>query len=273
MARARRRRRPQSPAFGKRTSATAEPRRPRSRPSRPAAPKPLARHSVCRAEPTQALDAVGHHHRHARDQFGPDRGGDRHGGRAVLQAAAGRCRSGPLAPLRIRDADARRIHSAPDVVRQRRGTRGRRDNCRWNRGAGLDLGWLGAGRCRASSRPRHGDHRQLLRRARRALDRRTTDPRRGRLGAGRRSGDGPERGTCARIVWCTRRRSRTRRPGEQRALHRHRRRASRLSGDERVPTVGILDSGHEFPTREQRRAIWLGVQAPAKGPSTTTSSG
>ena len=119
---------------------TAEPRRPRSRPPRPSAPRSLARHSVCRAEPAQALDAVGHHHRHARDQSGPDRGGDRHGGRALLQAAAGRRRSGPLAPLRIRDADARRTRSAPDVVRQRRGTRGRRDNCRRDRGAGLDLG-------------------------------------------------------------------------------------------------------------------------------------
>ena len=146
------------------------------------------------------------------------------------------------------------------VVRQPRGNRGRRDNCRWDRGAGIDLGWPGAGRCRASSRPRHGDHRQLLRRARRARDRRTSVPRRGRLGAGRRSGDGAERGTGASLLWCTRRRRRTRRPGEQRALHRHRRHASRLSRDERFPTVGILDSGHELPTREQRRAIWLGIR-------------
>ena len=41
--------------------------------------------------------------------------------------------------------------------------------------------WLGTGRCRASSRPRHGDHRQLLRRAWGALDRRTNLPLRGRL--------------------------------------------------------------------------------------------
>ena len=148
---------------------TAEPRRPRSRPSRPSAPRSLARRSVCRAEPAQALDAVGHHHRHPRYQSGPDRGGDRHGGRALLQTAAGRRRSGPLTPLRIRDAGARRAHSAPDVVRQPRGTsRTARQLSLGIAGQALDLGWLGAGRCRASSRPRHGDHRQLLRRARRA---------------------------------------------------------------------------------------------------------
>ena len=273
MARARRGRRSRSPPFGDRTSSAAEPRRSRSRPSRPSAPRPLARRSVCSAEPAQALDAVGHHHRHPRDQSGPDRGGDRHGGRALLQTAAGRRRPGPLAPLRIRHAEARRAHSARHLVRQPRGNPERRDNRRGDRGADIDLVWPGAGRCRASSRPRHGDHRQLLRRARRARDRRTNVPLRGRLGAGRRSGDGAERGTCARIFRCTRRRRRTRRPGEQRALHRHRRHASRLSRDERFPTVGILDSGDELPTREQRRAISLGCTAPTKGPSTTTSSG
>lgn len=39
------------------------------------------------------------------------------------------------------------------------------------------------------------------------------------------------------------------------ALHRHRRHASRLSRDECFPTLGILDSGDELPTREQLPAI------------------